>query len=197
MKLTVALLLVCAVAAPQSQDRSGHDAGGRKAGDAARLDGVLASRNRVEALTDIARVEVAPGCALELEPGVRFSRLEEGFSFATYDGSNVEFAATGERVRLASPVTARLTERGWDLGNGKVYPAAGLVVRRKAQQDDADSNLKSMQESAKKLRAKNQADQSGRKIRVRWLYGENPMVTCEIFNSPAIQQLVHISPLGF
>ena len=36
-----------------------------------------------------------------------------------------------------------------------------------------------------------------RKVRVRWLYGEDPNPTADVFNTEAIQQLVHLSPMGF
>jgi hypothetical protein len=146
-------------------------------------------------LNGTATLAVASDRTLQLDPGVRMSRLENGWALSTHDGRNLDIQVGTERMVFASPLTARLLDSGWDLGNGKTYAVATLKARR-FQQDDADANLKSMQESAKKLR-KDQKKDPAAKLRVRWLYGENPMATSELFNSQAILQLSHISPMGF
>ena len=156
---------------------------------------LLVNGQFVEALAEAAIVPLDRGSSLNLEPGIRFTRFDGAYAFASHDGNKVEIEIGTERLSLASPVTALLTDRGWEFNGSKPVQATSLTARRRQAQDDSDSNLKSMQEAAKKLNDK--APQSSRKARVRWLYGENPFATAELFNTAAIQQLSHISPAGF
>jgi hypothetical protein len=158
----------------------------------------LLSSSRVEGLSEEARVILATDYILNLEPGIKADKGSDALVLSTYDGAKVRVAADNEIITLPSPMIARLTPQGWDLGIGKVYPSSALRVSRDVQ-DDTDSNLKSMQESAKKLKAKSDATppKSKQKSRVRWLYGQNPFPTAEPFNTVAIQQLTHLSAIGF
>jgi hypothetical protein len=122
------------------------------------------------------------------------SRVESGYTFSTYDGKNLELETPIEKIVLSSPATVSLTETGWDLGHGKILRSSQIHARRQAQ-DDTDENLKSMKEAAQKLKTKD--PQPARKLRIRWLYAEDPFPTAELFNTPAIQQLSHLSPVGF
>jgi hypothetical protein len=135
-----------------------------------------------------------------VEPGIRASRNNAAFSLATHDGSGIE-VQVGERfIHSASPLLVlQSNDNRWSIA-GQTFQVTGPLVARRRAQDDTDSNLKSMQESAKKLKSKTQdpnANQPGKKLRVRWLFGENPMPTAELFNTPAIQQLTHLSNIGF
>ena len=98
---------------------------------------------------------------------------------------------------LPSPAFAELTSEGWVLA-GRPLKAPGLTARR--AQDDTDNNLKSMQEAAKKLKAKTDPSKiadPNKKLHFRWLYGDDPFTSAELFNTEAIQQLTHLSNIGF
>ena len=155
---------------------------------------------RVDALIESSILPVAPGGSLVIEPGIRAIKVGTGYSLATYDGSRIDIVTSDGRMALVSPANAWLNDREWVFGNGKASFDRVITARRLVQ-DDTDSNLKSMQDSAKKLKAKsieNQGDKPiAKKLRVRWLFGENPMPTAELFNSAAIQQLTHLSNIGF
>ena len=159
------------------------------------------SSNRIDALTEIAKVRLEDKYSLNLEPGVYARREGGALQIASYSGRKIQISAGNERISLDSPATLKLTPEGWNLGDGRVIPAASLQVAQQ-DQDDTDKNLKSMQDAAKKLRSKTvdqnkPQDQNALLKKTRWLFGENPMPTAEMFNTPAIQQLTHISAIGF
>jgi hypothetical protein len=156
---------------------------------------LLQTGTSVQALDETASLPLQGGLAINLEPGLQLDRTEGAYTFATYDGTKVEIEAGSDRLSLPSPVTALFTDRGWEFNAGKPVKVSMFTARRRQNQDDADQNLRSMQEAAKKLKTKE--TQPSRKLRVRWLYAENPNPTAEIFNTPAIQQLTHISSAGF
>jgi hypothetical protein len=158
-------------------------------------DNLLASKSSFEALADVATLSLENGRTLNLEPGIRVTRADGAYSLATHDGKRLQIQAGTEKLSLASPVLARLSDRGWEFNGAKPVPASSILARRQAQ-DDTDSNLKSMQESARKLK-NNSKDKSTQKVRVRWIYGEDPMAGAEVYRSAAIQQLAHISAIGF
>jgi hypothetical protein len=159
---------------------------------------LLASRNSLDSLTAASRIALDGGRTLTLEPGVRATRTEGGYLFSTYAGKRLELETGSGHLSLPSPALVQLTSEGWLL-DGRALDAHSLTARR--AQDDADSNLKSMQEAAKKLKAKQDAPannpQANKKIRFRWLFAEDPMPTAELFNTAAIQQLSHLSNIGF
>jgi len=158
-------------------------------------DTTLIIGTSVEGLLEAPRLSLPGGSALNLEPGIRLTQAGGTYTFATHDGDKVEINTGSEKLVLPSPVTALLTDRGWEFNGSKPVKAVSVTARRRQAQDDADTNLKSMQEAAKKLVGK--APQPARKLRVRWVYAENAFATAELFNSGAIQQLSHISPAGF
>jgi hypothetical protein len=189
LKLATILALSLLALAPQQPDPT-----------PASSSAALVTKTGVIPLTHTATVALIDNRFLNLEPGIQMTRDNDRFALSTFDGKNVEISAGSDTFALASPVSARLSNAGWDFGNGRTYPAASVTARRK-QQDDADSNLKSMQESARKIKKNAPKDLDpnapARKLRVRWLYGENAMVTSELFNSEAILPLGHISPFGW
>lgn len=172
---------------------------------------ILVSGASVEALVAEIQVAVAADGILALAPGVRLTHVDSGVSLATHDGAKVEVQVGDETLTLPSPAIARRTEQGWVLG-GVNYRGTALSARRRAQ-DDTDTNLKSMQESARKLRNRSPQDppSSGKPRALhgfhanapprlhhpRFLYTENPMVTSVVFNSVAVKQLLQLSPIGF
>jgi hypothetical protein len=157
----------------------------------------LVTSTSITPLTHTATLALIDNRTLSLEPGIQMTRSPEGYSLSTFDGHNVAINTGSEILLLASPVLARVSSAGWDFGNGQACTANVVTVRRQ-QDDDADSNLKSMQESARKLKSQPRLQPPPpKKLRVRWLYNENPMVTSELFSSEAILQLSHISNNGF
>lgn len=192
MKPFVLLALLAAPLSPQSRPAQAEDPA---------TSDLLVTGDSVETLTRESEVAVTADRALGLAPGIRMTRVEGGVRLATHDGARVEIHAGGEAISLPSPVFARVTSNGWDIGSEKKISASMISARRR-QQDDTDANLKAMQESAKKLKKRPQppVDRSAayRKwAHFRWLYWQNPFITSEVFNSAAVQQLIHISPLGF
>ena len=163
---------------------------------------VLHTKSFIEPLASATPLAIDESRSLILEPGVRATRTDDTFNFTTHGNSFIQIVTENEHLVLASPVIAQLNGARLDFGNGKFYDPA-LVTLRRIAQDDTDSNLKSMQESAKKLKAKNNGNQDstahepGKKLRYRWLYQNNPNPTSELFNQPAIQQLTHLSAIGF
>jgi hypothetical protein len=156
--------------------------------------------DRIDALTEVAKLRLEDKYSLNLEPGVYARREGGALQIASYSGRKIQIRAGNERISLDSPATLKLTPEGWTLGDGRVLPAASLQVAQQ-DQDDTDKNLKSMQDAAKKLRSKTEPANNPQtpkpNLHVRWLYSDNPMPTAEMFNTPAIQQLVHISAIGF
>jgi hypothetical protein len=158
-------------------------------------------------LLEVASLPITSDQNVSVEPGVRISGMENSFTLSTYDGSALEIRSTKGSFRVLSPATIRVVLGGVEI-NGVIYPSNSSIVARRAVQDDTDSNLKSMQENAKKLKAKtpppkdpnkpnNNNNQGNTPTHWRLLFSENPMATAELFNAAAIQQLVHLSPIGF
>lgn len=158
--------------------------------------GNLVSGTHIEGLSEVARIVMATNYALNVDPGVCARKNSDSVVLSTYDGAKIRATFGADRMTFASPVIARLTPDGWDLGVGQICAIKELHLSR-APQDDTDSNLKSMQESAKKIKSNNGDNVPVKKLKVRWLYGENPNATAALFNTPAIQQLTHFSPIGF
>jgi len=163
----------------------------------AQANDLLISRNSMESLTAVSTVSLDSGRSLNLEPGVRVTRDDHGYLLDARGVKKIEIATGADRFVLLSPARAQLTPEGWVV-NGQALGSPSITARWLAQ-DDTDSNLKSMQESAKKLKAKNDAKPANpkTKLRLRRLYGDDPLPTAELFNSAAIQQLTHLSAIGF
>jgi len=163
-------------------------------------DSAIKSQNRCDALSDVARIDLSSSQSLWLEPGIRLTSSGGHFALGSYDGKRIQVETTAGKFNFSSPCQLSIEDGKLQL-NGSPFTRDSIVAVRVDVQDDTDSNLKSMQESAKKLKAKNNGNQDNgqpnKKLRVRWLYGENPNPTAELFNSAAIQQLAHTSPIGF
>jgi hypothetical protein len=157
---------------------------------------VLITKNSAEPLVGPYCLPLETGRAISVEPGVRVTRADGTYILSTHNGAKVEIEVGTEKLVLTSPVSARLTDGEWEF-NGVKPKGASLVIARRRQQDDTDTNLKSMQEAARKLKNRNPNPGTPVKLRVRWLYGDNPFVQDEAFNKAAILQLTHISPIGF
>jgi hypothetical protein len=192
MKLLAVLTIGAACFAPQQSDSSSA---------ANPAPATLLTTNRIEGLSEATKIVLATNYILNLDPGICARKTDDTVQLSTYDGAKIRLTAGGEKIRLISPAVARLTPNGWDLGMGRIYPESALRFSRD-EQDDTDNNLKSMQESAKKLKSKTDNKQDinqnpSKKLKVRWLFGENPNPTAELFNTQAIQQLTHLSNIGF
>lgn len=158
---------------------------------------VLTTRTSVESLTGETEVALEAGRVLRLTPGIRFTRLEEGYSLATHDGRKIEVDAGTERIALPSPVIARLTSRGWEFGGGQPYAGPVLAASRHVAEELREAFPADPQQDRRQPKTRTRTKEAGKKLRVRWLYSEDPMPTAEVFNTEAIQQLVHLSALGF
>ena len=156
---------------------------------------ILITTSTIDPLTNSTVLALNGSQALRLDPGVRMNRIEGGIVLSTFDGHKIELNTGSEIFSLFSPATVRVGSAEWSFGTGTNY-STSLVSARRKQQDDADQNLKSMQEAARKLKSqqnnKPQTKQPG-----RWANQENPFATAELFNKPAIQQLTHLSAAGF
>jgi hypothetical protein len=159
---------------------------------------LLISHNSMESLLSTSQLSIEGG-NLTLEPGVKVTRTDDGYVFATHNGKNIDFGAGATHLSLPSPARAQWTPSGWMLA-GRPLDSLSLQAQQ-ASQDDTDNNLKSMQDAAKKLKEKsepaNKPQTPKHRLRVRWLFGEDPMPTAELFNTAAIQQLTHLSEIGF
>ncbi len=158
-------------------------------------EGVLTTPSSVECLTDATRIALSADRTMLLAPGVRLIRDGSSYVLSTYDKSRINIEFEGTEISLESPSALRLTGEGWRTGGGQLITAPALSLRRKTQ-DDADQNLKSMQEAARKLKSRQDAKPQAAKPG-RFTYQENPFHTAEVFNKAAIQQLTHLSATGF
>jgi hypothetical protein len=159
-------------------------------------DSVLTTSSTILPLSEVAGIQ-----NLNLHPGVRGTYVDKSLSISSHDGSNLVFVTPNGKIVLPSPALAMPSEAGWTIV-GTSFSSSDPIVARLKTQDDTDNNLKSMQESAKKLKAKNNGQEgnksSQRKSHMRFLYGSsNPMGTSEAFSQAAIQQLTHLSAIGF
>lgn len=201
MKVLALLTLAAALVSPQAAPATAE----------APSPEILVTGASVEALIVEARVALAADRILALAPGVRMTHIDGGVSLATHDGAKVEVQVGDETLVLPSPAVARRSELGWVLA-GIDHRGTAISARRQAQ-DDTDTNLKAMQESARKLRKRSPQDPPASSrpgalpgfrasapphlLHARFLYFENPMVTSVVFNSVAVRQLLQISPIGF
>jgi|SRR5579859_497265 len=164
-------------------------------------DRVLKTSSSIIPLFENALIARDGGQNISLQPGVRANFAGGSWSISSHDGSSFVLVIPSGNMIVPSPTLASATPIGWKIA-GNAITGEGFIIARLKNQDDTDSNLKSMQESAKKLKSKtndNNQDNKGptKKLKVRWLYGENPNPTAELFNSAAIQQLTHLSNIGF
>ena len=188
MKLVALIIMAGTLVSAQSADPVRVDKGMQVSETPSAL--VLTSPTLVEPLTGDTEVTLAPERVLELTPGIRFTRTEEGYTLATHDGKKIELKSRNRRIALASPVLLRMTDRGWEFGEGEPFDGTVLSAQRHLTED--------AEVVAEVQQGRRPTGAAGKpKLRVRWLYTENPMATAEIFNTQAIQQLVHLSPLGF
>jgi hypothetical protein len=153
---------------------------------------LLASGSSIEALTETLPVEAAAGRQLLLEPGLRVTRVEEGFRIASHGNRGIKVTAGAEIVMAASPVRVTPTPEGWIIGDRKVeVPAlrAGLQA-----QDDVDSNLDKMKNPSEKLRAGAVPALSTRMVRV-FTVG-SPLTGSQAADSNSVRTISRVSPSG-
>jgi hypothetical protein len=158
------------------------------------------AESRIDPLLDSANVPLNSEVMLSLDPGVVFKRNQNAFTLSSHDGRRIELMVGSQITSFSSPMSMRLEGNTLLLDSGKQISASSLIARR--AQDDTDNNLKSMQESAKKLKAKNTNQDTkqaaNKKGHLRFLYNNgSSMGTAEAFNTPALQQLTHLSAVGF
>lgn len=110
---------------------------------------ILVSNQSVEPLASPLSVSVAPDRILVLEPGVRVTRVRDGFLLSVHYRRRVELEVGGDKTVLVLPVTIALTESGWKAA-GEEHVGKTLTARR-LQQDDVDQNLGSLGDSARRI----------------------------------------------
>ena len=170
----------------------------------------LQTKTTVQPLLASTALSLSTDRSLLVQPGVRASRLADAFSFSTYDNAMMELISGTERISLTSPVIARVTDAGLDFGNGKVFNASTLEVRRALRQatgggagQTTDDELKKMQDAAKA------ATERIKKVDVSkvtnwgnfyfWFFVYNFFAHSypAAIDGWMIQNLSHFSPIGF
>lgn len=158
---------------------------------------VLVSGSAVESLGTSLPVAVAPERTLLLEPGVRVSRTDKGYTLSTHGRRFVGLRAGELRLVLESPVALSITEKGWAFGEGRELEGATLAAS--LQQEQPDQDLESMKESARKIeqartRRMTQERTRPRRIRSRRVFGDDPSITAESIDTQTLRFLPNVSP---
>jgi hypothetical protein len=172
---------------------------------------VLVSKDSVEPLAKPVMVSLALDHSIVLEPGVRVSRVQDGFALSVHNRRRVELEVAGEKTMLVVPVTLEITERGWKVA-GKDFQT-GQIAARRPEQDDVDQNLNQLGDSAKRILTPRSGDVrkqeppgkankgQGSKIRKRKpipeYFSNGIFATSDAFDSNAVTALLHASPQGF
>lgn len=151
-----AFLAALAMLAGDARDPVAFEAGG------VRVDGVLVSGTLpevrglllvsgsfVEPLAAPVAVAVAPGRSIVVEPGVRLSRVADGFELTAHLRKKVLVTAGPESFAVPCPAAVHPLEKGWSLGVGRPVLADSITVSQ--AQDDADKNLKDLLKAKEKL----------------------------------------------
>lgn len=158
-------------------------------------DETLNPEVKVSPLLETASIQATPDHNLSLEPGVSSLAINGGYQLSTFDGSKLELETTSGKVEFTSPLTLRSVDGKLKI-EGHNLSTSSVTARRAVVQDDTDSNLKSMQESAKKLKTKvdvAKSTQGEKSRRYTILY----QAYVDLMSKIAIQQKTHLSPIGF
>ncbi|MEK7469164.1 MAG: hypothetical protein AAB074_17455 [Planctomycetota bacterium] len=166
---------------------------------------VLASRNKVEALSGVIEVSLAGDRKIMLEPGVRLGRAGEAWEVSTHGMRRVELTTTGGSMIVASPVRLTAADGGWRTHDGGVLEgvdisaglAADLGVRRVAESFDVppdgdhDDMLLTPRQRREKLKEK-----LARKLETRRLFMDDLMPAAEAVDEKALKRVKEVSPAG-
>jgi hypothetical protein len=213
--LAVLLVAMAPAAAPVS-----FDAESFKVGDAAITDivmqlketpsgFVLASKGSVEPLARPVSVLLAPERTMVLEPGVRVSRVQDGFALSIHNRRRVEIEVAGEKTILVVPVTVEITGKGWKVA-GREFETREITARR-PQQDDVEQNLNQLVLSAKRIQDnpkgkaapgqdtvdKGRGNDIRRRKPIPEYFSNGIFASGDAFDSNAVTALLHASPTGF
>lgn len=152
---------------------------------------LLASGSSVEALTSSLEIEITAERTLTLEPGLRVTRVEGGYRFASHRDRAIRFAASGVTVAAASPVLVAVAAEGWLVGDRAL---SGAALQAGVQnQDDAESNIEKMLREKDRMRAGGVPKLSTRKHRLFW---GSPFTMGQAANSISLRQMGRVSPDG-
>ena len=88
---------------------------------------VLASATVVESLGGGVRVDVGGGREITVEPGIRLTRIGDGWRLSAHGGRLVSVSAAQGALELAGPVILKAKEGGWVLASGEKLE--GLALR--------------------------------------------------------------------
>lgn len=150
---------------------------------------LLASGSSVEALAAGLEISLAPDRTLTLDPGLRVTRVEDGYRFASHGGGAIRFEASGAATAAASPVLVSVTAEGWKVG-GKTIAGASLRAGVR-NQDDAESNIEKMLREKDRIRAGGVPKLSSRKYRLFW---GSPLTGGQAAEGHSIRQIPRVSP---
>jgi len=109
---------------------------------------LLVSKGSVEPLAQPISVSLSPDHNLVLEPGVRVTRVADGFALSVHNRRRIELEVEGEKTTVVMPVTIEVTKAGWKVA-GKERGGNTLTARR--LQDDVEQNLGNLGDSAKRI----------------------------------------------
>lgn len=164
---------------------------------------LLASRSQLESLGAPVPVDLGHGRTLRVDAGVRVCRAADGVRLSAHGGRRLALTIAGERLVLASPAAVAATARGFSLPEaGRVFDAtqAGAAPA----QDDADENIRRMQEAARRAREARQPrpparppSAPGRPGRFDWFRTFNPFVVSQPVSPVVVTSLRPASDIGF
>ncbi len=159
---------------------------------AAEAGPVLASGSSLETLASSLDVDLGGGRTLVLEPGVRVTRVAEGFRFSAHQNRRLRFVNAGEAFVVETPALMAVTREGWTVASRKM---GGDTLRAglQGQQDETDTNLQKMKESAERMRSGAAQKASARPVRV---FRVNPLDAGAAVSSVVIRLITQVTPSG-
>ena len=163
---------------------------------------LLASRTQLESLGAPVAVALGHDRLLTVRPGLRVVRAEGGVVLRAHQGRRVALVVGGERLLLASPASVVATPRGLKV-EGRVFDVQEAAA---AVQDDADANLKKMQDAAKKNQETapppqpepgSTAPAARRPGRFDWFRTFNPFAVSQPVSPAVVTSSHQLSNIGF
>ncbi len=89
---------------------------------------VLASANCVESLTGGTAVSVGGERSITIEPGVRLTRVENGWRLSTHGSATLSLTTASGAVSVPSPAVVTASETGWTLATGETLEGTELAA---------------------------------------------------------------------
>lgn len=89
---------------------------------------VLASKDSVESLSGGTAVSVGDGRSITVEPGVRLTRVENGWRLSTHGRATLSLKTASGEISVPSPAVVTASETGWTLATGETLAGTGLAA---------------------------------------------------------------------